>query len=267
MKAVSSALVVVASITLATQGVAVCSQETQAKQKQIEHSHVPRSGSLVDRYFPFRVGQTHSYSVRGESAEGSGQNVRVVPIRGAFSETVLSVQSIAPAMRVIEVRVAGDAPDYKVCASKSDQVRSSAWTFWYVVHNNRVFSECTREDVDALLEDLRSPPSSPTSVDNLEYQLPLKAGNSWGHDPASPKRTDTFYEWFVEAKAPVEVPSGKYDDCYRMAYRTLPDHIERWVCSGVGLVAEEYTHHGWVHHYRIELTKLIAAGSSTKQVQ
>jgi hypothetical protein len=41
-----------------------------------------------------------------------------------------------------------------------------------------------------------------------------------------------------------------------LIYRTLPDDKERWVCAGVGLVADEYTHHGWVNHYRIELQRL-----------
>jgi hypothetical protein len=78
-------------------------------------------------------------------------------------------------------------------------------------------------------------------------------GAVWGADPAFPAREDTFYQWHVEARTDVDVPAGRFKDCFALAYRTNPDHLMRWVCPGVGLVAWEYDHHGTVEQYRAEL--------------
>jgi hypothetical protein len=257
------ATLIALALVLAMPGKRGSAQETPANQKP-RPSQVRRSPSLFDRYFPFRVGQTRSYIVRSELAEGSGQNLKLEPILGRYTETVHSIRSIAPSTRIVEVRGIGTGTDLTVCDSDPFDRHSSAWEFWYILQDDRVFLKCTRDEVDAFTSALSGSPSGKTSEAEPEYLLPFKVGDSWGADPASPKRTDSFYEWFVEDKLTVTVPAGKYDDCYRMVFRTLPDHLERWVCSGGGLVAEEYTHHGTEGHYRTELTKVTE--SATKSI-
>jgi hypothetical protein len=265
MKAVLTAPALTMAILVATHGLCQSAKESTTKQSQTPApTHARGSQDLFDRYFPFRVGQVRSYIVRGESEEGSGQDARSVAIRGEYSETVLSVRNIAPAIRIVEVKIVGSGPYPTDCSNAHGDKTQPVWTFWYVAHDNRVFVECTRERVDNLVTVLRASPTGQTSEDGPAYQLPFEIGATWGADPDAPKREDTFYEWSVEDKVTAKVPAGKFEGCYQMIYRTMPDHSLQTVCPGVGFVAEEYMHHGTVNQYRIELAKVTTPAKSTK---
>jgi hypothetical protein len=247
------------------QGIRGSAQETPAKQHRPPAPlQAQRPLTQFDRYFSFRAGQARSYIVHGESGVGSGQNVHLEPIQGSYTETVLSVRTIAPSIRIVEVKIVGSGPYHTDCINDAADKKRPAWILWYVAHDNRVFEVCTREGVDALERNLQSSPSGLNSVDGPEYVLPFQVGATWGADPDTPKREDTFYEWSVEERRKAKVPAGKYEGCFQMIYRTIPDHLLRTVCPGVGLVAEEYTHHGWTNHYRIELAKVTSPENASK---
>ncbi len=104
-------------------------------------------------------------------------------------------------------------------------------------------------------------------MDGLEYVLPFKVGALWGADPAYGKRDDLLYQWAVDDKLEARVPLGKFKGCYDLFYRTLPDHEERWVCPGVGLVADKYEHHGTESQYRIELQSYTERSSESIPIE
>ncbi len=82
--------------------------------------------------------------------------------------------------------------------------------------------------------------------------LPPKIGRHWG-EISEVKRNDTMYRWEVETKEVVKVPAGNFM-CYRLAYRTNPDHQIIWFCPKVGIVKMQYVHHGTIMNTFIELT-------------
>lgn len=84
-----------------------------------------------------------------------------------------------------------------------------------------------------------TPPPMPTLI------LPLKVGQHWGYEDGEFKRDDFWYQWHVEAIENIKVPAGIFN-CYRLAFRTNPDHRIIWFNPKVGIVKEEYVHHGTI---------------------
>lgn len=169
-----------------------------------------------------------------------------------YSETVVSVQVFGSRVRLIELTRDGTGSGYVYC--KSGEKQNNDLHFWFIVSGPSVYSQCSQKEARELASFLsKSSSSRDLPKDVEEYVLPFKVGAYWGADPSQPKREDKFYQWNVEAKKSVAVPAGNFNDCYELVYQTLPDDEERWICTNRGLVADEYTHHGWVNHYRIEL--------------
>lgn len=84
-----------------------------------------------------------------------------------------------------------------------------------------------------------------TDSSEVRYRFPLFVGARWG-DPVQLERTDLSYFYSVEKQEEVEVPAGKFPDCFWIIYRTRPDHTIEWFYPGVGVVKREYHHHGTV---------------------
>jgi len=216
----------------------------------------------VDAFFPFRVGSRWIYLVRGEQQEGSGRKGRTESGQGKYSDEVTSVRAISPDVRLVELVRHGIAPGYAFCSA--DERQSGQWRFWYVVMGRKIFSRCSQEDAAALVSTHSQSPAPEDAGDDPEFLLPFKVGASWGPDPSAPKREDKFYQWNVDAKVDVTVPAGSFRDCYELSFKTLPDDEERWICAGVDLIADEYTHHGTTDHYRIELQSFTSGPEQAK---
>jgi hypothetical protein len=195
-------------------------------------------------FFPFQVGSVWNYKVSTETEDKSG----IHKTRGEYSDTVVAIdRTFGPAVQLVEIEEKGTAPDYAFCR---DAARPLKW--WYVVSNHQVFSRCGQKDAEDLASSLKT--SSATGiVDGLEYVFPFHEGAVWGADPADEVRNDGMYQWMVAGKTDVKIPSGKFKGCYDVLFRTLPDHEERWICPGVGLVSQEYEHHGTENSYLIQL--------------
>jgi hypothetical protein len=210
----------------------------------------------VAKYFPFHIGSSWTYSFKQSMEEGSGAKARTRTVRGHYSETVVSLeQSFDNSIQLVGVRRDGEPPSYVSCPVEKD-FRSSDRTkpeFWYVTGRLRVFVVCTREDATQLVLTLGNSPSGEISNYGPDYVLPFKLGGAWGADPDYP-RDDNFYEWAIVDQGDITVPAGKYKGCFSIIFRTLPDHEIRDICPGVGLVADEYEHHGTLDEHRIELT-------------
>jgi len=177
-------------------------------------------------------------------------------VKGQYSDRVVTIRSMSSDVRLIELERDGTAPGYAFCSA--DERQAGQWRFWYAIQGRKIFALCSQQDA------ANQSPQLKDIEDYPEFLLPFKVGASWGVDPSGPKREDKFYQWNVDAKVDVTVPAGSFHDCYELSFKTLPDDEERWVCAGVGLVADEYTHHGTANHYRIELRSFTSGPEQTK---
>jgi hypothetical protein len=211
----------------------------------------------VAKYFPLHLGSRWTYSFKQSMEEGSGSQMRTRKVIGHYSETVVSLdQSFGNSVQLVGVKRDGDPPSYVSCPVEKD-FRSPDRTkpdFWYVTDRYRVFIVCTQQDAGKLVSTLGNSPSEEISNFGPDYVLPFRPGETWGADPDTAPRDDNFYEWAVEGQGDITVPAGKYKGCYSIIFRTLPDHEIKDICPGVGLVADEYEHHGTLDEHRVELT-------------
>lgn len=215
------------------------------------------SMTLPTSFFPHYVGTTWTYVFGRLAQEGSGSASRIQKQLGHYSDTVVVASAgAAPTVRTIGVQRTGLVPRLLQCTTGRDSdelVIQGDAELWLVTDERRVFETCTRDAAAELALQLAKVGST-TKLPPPEYVLPLVVGSLWGADPDLPRRTDDAYQWLVDGEENVETPAGRFTDCYRLIYSTLPDHQLRWVCRGVGLVAWEYHHHGTIEEYRAELT-------------
>lgn len=90
---------------------------------------------------------------------------------------------------------------------------------------------------------------------DYEYLYPIKVGTKW-EDPDLPGmlvREDNMYAYYVEGMEDVTVPAGTFKNCFKIVFRTLPDHTIEWFHPEVGVVKAEYVHHGTVTNWVSEL--------------
>ncbi|MBU1887648.1 MAG: hypothetical protein KKB46_00430 [Candidatus Omnitrophica bacterium] len=88
-----------------------------------------------------------------------------------------------------------------------------------------------------------------------DYLYPLKVGVKWAYPdlPDSLNREDNMYAYYVEDMEDVTVPAGTFKNCFKIVFRTVPEHIIEWFHPEVGVVKVEYVHHGTVTNWVSEL--------------
>jgi len=209
------------------------------------------------RFFPFQPGARWTYSFQ-QSIEGVVPNVD--KIAGSWSDTVSAVERMSSSLQMVAITRRGTLPqDFGDCQASA--ATPGIVDFWYIVQPTRVFVRCTEADARSLAATLTVSPAAPISSDDgPEYVLPFRIGAYWDNDPAV-VRQDGMYQWNVIAQGSVQVPAGHFNSCFETSYNTMPDDEERWVCPGVGMVEQDYDHHGTVNKITIKLTSY-AAGST-----
>lgn len=90
--------------------------------------------------------------------------------------------------------------------------------------------------------------------DKFILTFPLYIGQKWGDEEQLRNRTDGYYVWEVEQKLSQEVLGKKYSDCFRIAYKTLPDTGYQIFCYGIGIVEEGYKHNGTIIEETYKIT-------------
>ena len=227
-------------------------QQPSMKDKPGVHLDSSKSGPVDPlSFFPFSVGTAWTYKFCSDTEKGSGKSARIESRCGQYTETVVSAQFTSSTVRLIEIRRDGVGPSYTFC--EDDEKQPSVLHFWFVAKRLSVYASCDKEKATHLAASLTETFTHNVPIKGPEYLLPFHPGGFWGADLAQPRRADKHYQWNVEAKLPIAIPAGNFKDCYELDYLTGPDDEERCVCAGVGLVIDEYTHHGWVNHYRAEL--------------
>lgn len=212
------------------------------------------SPDRITDVFPFYVGGTWVYNFGILSEAIDTGSPRIGQVIGSYTERVVIIETgFANSIRIIGVEQTGEN-FLSTCSSQA--LVSGDLTLWYVADSHRLYTECSRADAFATAMNLRlEGDRGTTPISEMpEYVVPFEVGNLWPAFPDPSPRDDTAYQWHVEALVEVNVPADRFVDCYRIVLFTLPDSSVRWVCPGVGLVAQEYHHHGSVVDYRAELT-------------
>jgi hypothetical protein len=209
-----------------------------------------QSPTPVARFFPFQSGARWTFHFR-QSIEGVVPNVDKVA--GSWSDTVSSVRRVSPSLQIIAITRTGTLPqDFGECPAGA--AMPATIHFWYIVQPTRLFVRCTEADARSLAAKLSASPAAiPASDDGPVYVLPFRVGAFWGNDPGV-RRDDAMYRWNVIQHGSVTVPAGRFDGCFEISYDTMPDDEEDWVCPRVGLVEQDYDHHGTVNEITIKLT-------------
>lgn len=93
--------------------------------------------------------------------------------------------------------------------------------------------------------------------DKFVLALPLYVGQKWGREDSLRYRDDGYYVWEVERKLSLEVLGKEYDECFRIAYKTVSDLEYKIFCYGIGIVEEGFKHNGTIFEevYKLSLFK------------
>lgn len=84
-------------------------------------------------------------------------------------------------------------------------------------------------------------------------KIPLEIGQKWG-DKDHLGRDDGLYIYQVEEKLSKEILGKRYEDCFKITYRTNADSDYKVFCYGIGIVEEGYKHNGTVLEWDYKLT-------------
>jgi len=96
--------------------------------------------------------------------------------------------------------------------------------------------------------------------EEIFLDAPLVAGKIFG-EAAQLTRGDGSYCWVVEAEAPAQlqgikgIGAANARTCYRLIYRTRPDHTETELVPGIGITRYVYVHHGTVAETDVKLVE------------
>ena len=212
---------------------------------------------IVRSVFPFRIGATWVYSTGKLTTSGSSPDVKVLTELGRYSETVTAIDSaLSPQVTLVGISRQGDAPDMAPCSGSRSDIPGDP-DFWYVSDSHGIAYACSRTEAVDLASDLIMRSDGNNML--YDYQLPLAIGSTWEAYPDIPPREGTLYQWHVESKGDAKVPAGRFSGCFKLMYEALPDHEIRWICPGIGLVAQESNHHGTIEQSRSELVSFNAS--------
>lgn len=205
---------------------------------------VPDENQLLPDFFPMSIGTSWTYTTSGASIISETKSQKYTDIIVASFDL-----PIASEYTMIGIERIGGTSPCPEATPESNKILKGSPTYWWVHNKIKLYQVCSREEGYDLVEKLKidDPEKEPPEP---EYVSPIAVGKSW---PTIDYRDDHFYRWYVEKKDSISTPAGKFNDCYRIDYVTLPDHTTRWVCKGIGLVKESFDHHGPLSVHTTEL--------------
>lgn len=168
--------------------------------------------------FPEFLGFTWTYNVSRVSElfnDESGQYET-----GQFTRRIAAVETgFNDYVRIIAVDQSGE----NFLSQCATTLATGDLDIWYVVDNNRFYTACSKNEAYDIAIDLRNEAEKGTTERLLtpDYVIPFEVGNLWTWDPSLPPRDDANYQWHVQAKVDVDVPAGRFEECYRIVLGTL----------------------------------------------
>lgn len=185
----------------------------------------PARPPILDAW-PLRQGAAWVYSVTLDYAQGTG----VTHWTGAITETITSAMQQDSGW-VFDFQIEGHPLRTDEQGNQQGQ---------YVALGNRLYKWFGHQETSRLIAQ-----QGQGFEDNQVLVVPLASGQVWGA-PQHLVRGDGLYFWHVQGQEDLATPAGKFAGCYELALRTNPDHINVWFCPGIGIVRQEYHHHGSV---------------------
>lgn len=88
----------------------------------------------------------------------------------------------------------------------------------------------------------------------IVWTFPLYVGQKFGSEDNLRSRDDGFYVEQVEEKLSKEVLGKKYNECFKVSYKGIPDTSYKIFCYGLGIVEEGYKHNGTVLEWTYTLS-------------
>jgi len=210
--------------------------------------------NLLDIY-PLFVGATWTYNYSQFIEPANTINLPNNPEFGQFTITVVVIDSgFSDRVKIVGMKVSGENY-FNICFNEGRDLFAGDLQTWYVLDSKSMYVTCTREQVYMIAKERMANPDNVVISDTVFPMLvtPLEVGKLWPAFADIPPRDDTFYQWYVESKVDISLPAGKFKDCFRILLNTLGDSLVRWICPGIGMVAEEYHHRGAINDYRYEL--------------
>ncbi len=165
--------------------------------------------------FPLALGNTWVY----QSTDYSGYNV---------SDIVTTTSTIT--VTVVDVKT---DPSYYAAKIHGDSLDD----YWLVLMGDRLYEQQGNLD----------PASLPVKGQVL-IKFPLQLNASWYQaeemEKLYPNHNNGSMLWQVEQAGSVQVPAGRFADCYYLTETIGGSTFENWFCPGVGFVDKKSDHHG-----------------------
>ncbi|MEN6293692.1 MAG: hypothetical protein ABFD07_16955 [Methanobacterium sp.] len=213
---------------------------------------LPTNTSISDT-FPCFLGSEWDYQTSQVTEGKTADNkTNTETITGYYSQTVTSIfTGLSDKVKIVEFTI--DGSNYKNECNM--ELTSGKTSIWYILDSSHLYVSCSKNEANEIASVIIHPDNGDT-LPLPEYVFPLSVGTKWAEfNEEDVKNQSNDYVWYVESIIPVDVPAGKYQNCYRILLRTNPDTTIKYVCSNVGLVSYLYSHNGSVDDYSVELTK------------
>ena len=210
----------------------------QAEGKEVDAS---KTGGL-----PLVEGWHWQYSLLAEDQDPTGKETATIKV-GENENIEVKVKKISAVIKTVISKV--EENENFIMVTFDYKQSSQQWSqknYWLLNKNSGYLWNSEASFVNCFNSKADPPSNDPFLI------LPLKVGDGWGEDPEF-KRDDHWYQWYVEEEETITVPAGTFK-CLRLAYRCNPDHELIWFCPNVGIVKQEYVHHGSIANMFMELT-------------
>ena len=214
-------------------GAAGCALLMKDNNLQSYYTHSQELPLNVGNYWAYRVIRYDGFNPNDimTATLTMTDTIANVEIQNEFF--VATVQSERSTETLVEVR-----GSYPVTDSLQP---ATTQTYWLIVDNNRVL----RQDDKLDFSDLESRVS-------VEFVFPLERNNEWSMFNTK----DAPLNREIIKVGSITVPAGTFTDCFYIggdAYAGTT--FEKWFCPGIGIVWENFIHHGTPYGSKRELIR------------
>jgi hypothetical protein len=184
--------------------------------------------------YPLTLNNTWVY----ESTRYEGFNPQqIMTATQIITETVVEVKSDPSYFAArIDRETSDEVPVFVPQDMESLLRPAESSEYWLVVQDNRIYHQEGEPDLSKLAD-----------TDSLEFVLPLKPGAGWNlYPPMLPNEPaqNGGIARQVSRTATVQVPAGRFDNCFLMKDNWVDSTVENWFCPGVGWVDLKSDHNG-----------------------
>ncbi|HZQ07869.1 MAG TPA: hypothetical protein VFD70_14895 [Anaerolineae bacterium] len=193
----------------------------------------PTPADLSQNIFPLALNNMWVYQV----TRYDGFNPRdILTATLVMTETVTEIKTDTNFFAAkIRHEESADVPIYVPPNMQNMLQPGSASEYWLIAQGNRIYREEETPDLARM-----------TDRDSLEFVFPLAANEQWVWLPAR-LPTDSNPDGVMRdvlKVGTVQVPAGRFDNCYQIQDGWVTNTVINWFCPGVGWVERKGDHNG-----------------------